>query len=339
MVAMAQPARSALEDRRPLADPFRRRRAVGEFPFIKFFTSDFLAASAGLSATETGILITVLCRIYEHDGPITRDDTRLARVCGCPKPAFRKALTALLESGTITEEQGRLSSTMAEKQLIDRRNRTQKGTDAAHARWHPHEKKTEENQSSAFADARSEHCSDDASQSPESRFYGSGGGSAPADTAQKLSRLPPSSEHGQISRYRERLILACGGDPTSGLVGPNGARLGIGDQMIVAQRWLTDLGLTEDQVIETVTKTAAEKRDGPPVTLAYFTRPLKRLAGQITDAKTRPMEASHVDRTDRPRGGGNSVSSRPAANANSESQRIAEFARVRAARRQTHRSG
>ena len=140
---------------------------MGEYPFIKFFTSDFLAASAGLSTAETGIFIKLLCQFYEHDGPIKRDDARLARVCGCPKPAFRKALTALLESRTVTEEEGWLFSPMAEKQIADRQVRTQKAAHAAQERWTAQGQKAEENQCPDHADASPEQCVDHASQKPE----------------------------------------------------------------------------------------------------------------------------------------------------------------------------
>ena len=137
---------------------------MGEYPFIKFFTSDFLAGSAGLSTAETGIFIKLLCQFYEHDGPIKRDDARLARVCGCPKPAFRKALTALLESRTVTEEEGWLFSPMAEKQIADRQVRTQKAAHAAQERWTAQGQKAQENQCPDHADASPEQSVDYASQ-------------------------------------------------------------------------------------------------------------------------------------------------------------------------------
>ena len=312
---------------------------MGEYPFIKFFTSDFLAASAGLSAAETGIFIKLLCQFYEHDGPIKRDDARLARVCGCPKPAFRKALTALLESRTVTEEEGWLFSPMAEKQIADRQVRTQKAAHAAQERWTARGQKAQENQCPDHADASPEQCVDDASQSPESKVRDSGGGSASAHETDH----PPSSQHScseertREPSYQEQLLTACGADPVFGRVGTSAARLGTPDQMIEAHRWLTDLGLTEDQVLEAVTGVVSQKRDGPPNTLKYFTPALERLAGDLTNATTKPMEAKHVDRPDHSRGRRYSVPARTTFKCNPESSRIADFARLRAARRDAQR--
>lgn len=303
---------------------------MGEYPFIKFFPSDFLAASAGLSAAETGIFIKLLCQFYDHDGPIKRDDTRLARVCGCTKPTLRKSLTALIDSGTITEEHGQLSSLMAEKQIADRRVRTRKATHAADERWSSRGQKVEENQCSDHADASPKHCLEYANQNSDSRVRKGGGGTAPA----RGTDLSPSSQHSCLEErkkepsYRDRLLSACGADPIAGNVGTSSARLGTQDQMIEAHRWLTDLGLTENQVLEAVTDVVSQKRDGPPNTLKYFTPALERLAGDLSDATTKPMEAKNADRPDYSRSRKHPLPARAPTQSYSESDRIAEFART-----------
>lgn len=83
---------------------------MGEQPFIKFYPSDFLGGTSGLSPAERGVYITLLCLIYEADGPIKRDDSRLARCCGAPKAAFQRTLEALIDQGKIVEGDGMLSA-------------------------------------------------------------------------------------------------------------------------------------------------------------------------------------------------------------------------------------
>lgn len=140
---------------------------MGESPFIKFYPSDFLAGTSGLSPAERGVYITLLCLIYEADGPIERHDARLSRRCGSPKAAFQRTLDALIEEGKIVEADGMLSNRRAEKAIVDRQNRSQIGTHAAQQRWTAQSEKTQQNQKPVDAKAMPEQCTSDASQKPE----------------------------------------------------------------------------------------------------------------------------------------------------------------------------
>jgi uncharacterized protein YdaU (DUF1376 family) len=86
---------------------------MGDAPFIKFYPSDFLAGTSGMSPAERGIYITLLCLIYEADGPIALDETRLARRCGAPRNVFSRLLGALVMDGKLTLEDGFLSNRRA----------------------------------------------------------------------------------------------------------------------------------------------------------------------------------------------------------------------------------
>jgi uncharacterized protein YdaU (DUF1376 family) len=140
---------------------------MGESPFIKFYPSDFLAGTSGLSPAERGVYITLLCLIYEADGPIERHDARLSRRCGSLKAAFQRTLEALINEGKIVEADGMLSNRRAEKAIVDRQNRSQIGTYAAHQRWTAQSDKTQQNQGRDDASALAEQCTSDASQKPE----------------------------------------------------------------------------------------------------------------------------------------------------------------------------
>lgn len=140
---------------------------MGESPFIKFYPSDFLAGTSGLSPAERGVYITLLCLIYEADGPIERHDARLSRRCGSPKAAFQRTLEALIDEGKIVEVDGMLSNRRAEKAIVDRQNRSQIGTHAAQQRWTAQSDKMQQNQRPDDARAMPEQCTSDASQKPE----------------------------------------------------------------------------------------------------------------------------------------------------------------------------
>jgi uncharacterized protein YdaU (DUF1376 family) len=137
---------------------------MGEQPFIKFYPSDFLGGTSGLSPAERGVYITLLCLIYEANSPIKRDDSRLARCCGAPKAAFIRILNGLVAQGKITQEGDALSNKRAEKAIVDRTNRTQNATHAAKQRWDAQPEKTQRNQRQDNATAMPEQCVDDASQ-------------------------------------------------------------------------------------------------------------------------------------------------------------------------------
>lgn len=143
---------------------------MGETPFIKFYPSDFLGGTSGLSPAERGVYITLLCLIYESDGPIQRHDARLSRRCGAPKAAFVRILDGLIDEGKITESDGMLSNKRAEKALVDRTNRTQNSTHAANQRWTAQDKKTQQKQRPMDAGAMPPQCVGDASQKPEPEY-------------------------------------------------------------------------------------------------------------------------------------------------------------------------
>jgi uncharacterized protein YdaU (DUF1376 family) len=140
---------------------------MSDKPFIKFYPSDFLGGTSGLSPAERGVYITLLCLIYEADGPIARDDARLSRRCGAPKATFIRILDALIDDGKITEEGGMLSNRRAEKALVDRQNRSQNAVVAAKARWDAQAEKIEQKQEAEDAHAMPTQCVADASQKPE----------------------------------------------------------------------------------------------------------------------------------------------------------------------------
>jgi len=136
-------------------------------PWFKFFPSDFIAGTSGLSPAERGVYITLLCLIYEEDGAIPRDDGRLSRRCGAPKAAFTRILAELIEQSKITEKDGMLSNDRAEKALVDRRNRTQNAYHAATSRWGAQPEETQQKQGDDDAGAMQSQGVGDASLEPE----------------------------------------------------------------------------------------------------------------------------------------------------------------------------
>jgi uncharacterized protein YdaU (DUF1376 family) len=250
---------------------------MSDRPFIKFYPSDFLAGTSGLSPAERGIYITLLCLIYENGGPIQRDEARLARRCGAPKAAFTKALEALIDCGKITDDGETLSNARAEKLLMDLSNRSQNAGIAANARWKAQKGKIQQIQGAENADAMPPQCVADAKPEARSQIYG-GGGSACAREADFPAENPDRTE-------RENLLVAMGHDP-SGLTA-TGRLLGTEIDMAEAKRW-AELGLTHELQVAVIREVMATKRDGPPNSFKFFRQPMQRAAAAMAE---QPLQA------------------------------------------------
>lgn len=134
---------------------------MSSLPWVRFFPSDWLAGTRGMSAAETGIYITLIATMYERGEPIPEDRARLSRLCGASASAFGKALDALIDDGKIQRCEGGLwnervsreSKLCSEKSEVAARN--------ANARW---SKNTNKNNGSVDATALPTQCTEDANQ-------------------------------------------------------------------------------------------------------------------------------------------------------------------------------
>lgn len=146
-------------------------------PWFKFYPSDWLSGTRGLTPAETGVYITLVCMMYENDGQLARpdgnqdakggakqdtkqdakrganQDTRLARRCGCTSAAFKKILANLLAERKFIENNGFLTNERVQKELAERSNRIQKTSDAAHHKWSKTRGNGEQNQAQTSAPA------------------------------------------------------------------------------------------------------------------------------------------------------------------------------------------
>lgn len=109
--------------------------SVSKDPWIKFFPSDFLSGVAGLSAAERGVYITLLASMYDHAGPIKRDDGRLARLCGLPTPGFTRAIECLIDACKLVQTNGWIFNERVKNQLHERENRKLMASDNSKSRW------------------------------------------------------------------------------------------------------------------------------------------------------------------------------------------------------------
>lgn len=239
--------------------------------YVRFFPSDWLAGTRGLSAAETGVYITLIAMMYESGGAIRRDDARLARLCGCPLNRFKAALGVLIDQGKIEDDDGELSNQRTRQELSWYSKRTQTATKNAHRRW----QKTEENQSADDAGASDWQCGRNAkpearSQKPERREAAAAVGAYPArGESSKDAAAEPST------KAVDRLMEAAGHDPAK--------RVPIGwiDHAVIEalDRWRA-LGLHDSEILDVVARRTPARGSSrePPSVPAYFDRPMRDAA-------------------------------------------------------------
>ena len=251
-------------------------------PYYKAYPRDFIEGTIGMPFELKGAYRLVLDLIYMQGGRLPDDPRYIAGLLGCSVRAWNGYRAKLIEMGKLRVIGKFLTNYRADKELES----------LAKLQDKQRENRSRPNKNSDLQSPKP----DQPEPEPESDTeVGSGGGSAG----------DPKGDHPEILRheiptFRERLLVACGADPTTGLTGPNGTVLGTRDDMEAAAAWQTDLGLTEDQILAVVMDAMSRKRDGPPSRMSYFDRPMQREAGKKSRPKLTPIEGSpHVQ--DHPR--------------------------------------
>lgn len=141
----------------------------GEYPWVRFFPSDWLAGTGRLTAAEKGVYITLLSAMYDNASPLEENHRRLARLAGCPVSTFKKVLGVLIEEGKIVRTEGGLWNERAQSEIELRQKKSHRAQQSAYERWG---KKTKENNEGANADASPQQCERNAIQKPESDTRG-----------------------------------------------------------------------------------------------------------------------------------------------------------------------
>lgn len=122
---------------------------MSDGPWIKFYPSDWLTGTRGLTASEIGIYVTLIAMMYEKGRPLTNDGGMLARSCGVSRPQFDKAVEKLTGLKKLTLIDGALFHDRVEKELASRKKISDSAAKSASSRW----EKEQVNQPSEDADA------------------------------------------------------------------------------------------------------------------------------------------------------------------------------------------
>jgi uncharacterized protein YdaU (DUF1376 family) len=139
---------------------------MSEMPWVRFFPSDWLGGTRGMSAAETGIYITLIATMYERCEPVPEDHQRLARLCGSPYTRFVAALENLIAEGKILRTERGLWNERVQKENELRSEKRNTAQLAANTRWAT---KLNKNNESDDANALPTECDGNANQKPDTR--------------------------------------------------------------------------------------------------------------------------------------------------------------------------
>lgn len=270
---------------------------MAEFPAMPLFTDAYLADTRHLTTEEHGAYLLLLMEAWRRPKCDLPDDDRLlSRLTGLPIDRWQEIKPIVM---AFWKRDGR-SATFRQKRLSAERiyvaDKTKMQRDRAAKRWN----KTKKDDAAALPDG----CQSDAptptptptSSSLRSEDIGGGGGSA-------RDREKSDAAISEGPTFREQILAAIGVDP-SGLTGRGGTRIGTQADMIEANRWISDLGLSEVEVLAEVASLASAKQDGPPSRFSYFTQAMQRLAAAkaapppTIPAAAQPRHASARPQTD-----------------------------------------
>lgn len=115
---------------------------MSDLPWVRFFPSDWLAGTSGLTALEIGVYITAIATMYERGLPIPESDS-LRRRCGCTTTQFTKAISSLVGQGKLIRMDGGLWNRRVDQEHGLRIKRAVQGKEAVTKRW----EKVQQNQS------------------------------------------------------------------------------------------------------------------------------------------------------------------------------------------------
>jgi uncharacterized protein YdaU (DUF1376 family) len=230
---------------------------VNGLPYYKAYPRDFFEGTIGMDFEVKAAYRLLLDLIYMHGGRLADDPRFIAGHLGCSVRRWTCLREAIIATGKISVSGGYLGNYRADKELDTLKTLQEK------QRENGRKPKVTKHITEAMAQPRLNHTE------PE------------PDTDKQQPREANQSG-------RERLLSAMGADPISGLIGPNGRRLGTVADTTEAGKW-SAMGLTLDQQCAVIAERCAAMRrkdqHWTPGRFAYFTGAMADLAA----AKAAPV--------------------------------------------------
>lgn len=232
------------------------------------YPGDYGRKTRHLSMMEHGAYALLLDHYYNTGAPLPANAVQLHRICMAFDEAEQAACMTVLHEFFVLRDDG-WHNDRADDELLKRSEISEKRSKSAAKRY-------------ANAPAKG-HANAPAiahTTTTTTTVY-DGGGSARAREDEN-----PKIETPENPTFRERLLIAAGIDPMR-IVSPGPGAAGGTLDMAQAQRWIDDLGFSEDDCVRYVAE-IRQVMSSPPSLLRYFTKPMQRIAGELQAAKLEP---------------------------------------------------
>ncbi|MBS3849706.1 DUF1376 domain-containing protein [Devosia sp. BSSL-BM10] len=190
--------------------------------WFRFFPTDWLSRIGDLSPAERGVMLTLVCLMFDRGEPLSRDDARLARQCGIPTAGFRTALAALLHQGKLAETDGMLWADWVDMEIRNTSQKSRAASRSAKARWG---EKDNKNNGGGDAFAMQTHSDRNATQNHKETPIGPEGPNASIDLSGMSREIQTYTSLG-INREAALGVEChrCGATPNAPCVGTDGAQ-------------------------------------------------------------------------------------------------------------------
>lgn len=240
---------------------------MSKTPFMPLWVSDFLGDTLDLDASEIGAYLLLLMAQWNRDGEsLPNDSEKLKRICRCGRSWPR--VWGVLSRFFLTDENG----------IYNKRLRLESASVAAKREVNAHN-------GALGGKAKSLKYKDvplaNAIISPERNP------SIPEPEPYKEDTADDSAG----PTFRERILIAIGVDPVSGLTGQGGTMLGTQAHMAEARRWLQLPGITEDAAVSEVAQIMG-RSSNIPRSFSYFTAAMQQLSGALSAPRLEPSAAT-----------------------------------------------
>ncbi|SDY48746.1 Protein of unknown function [Jannaschia faecimaris] len=245
--------------------------------WYKRYPNDHLGGIQGLSVKEHAVYSIVLDLIYSHGGSVNDDPGWISGwIKDLGPSATRNTINSLVARGKLDREGDQLTQKRATIEAKTKEDLSETRQGAGKKGGISSGVSRQESQknrylSEAYACPREEERRGGKRKGEERR--------GEVDDDDDGGRVH-AREADQSPDFRERLLVAIGADPVSGMIGPTGKRFGTGHEMARAQKWRDNFGFTEDEIVQEIA-IITEARDangtGPPGSWAYYESALTRL--------------------------------------------------------------
>lgn len=240
------------------------------------WVDNFQRDTQHLEADEIGAYFLLLMAMWSREScDFPDDDNRLARVCRVSPRLWKSRIGPVIRSFLKTDGTVVFQKRLREEaSFVERQVKSQSDRKASEKSDNPLNFQDQASSADASVDEPPTHPSQQPNNPTEEDD----------DDGSAREAKPPDDQTEPLT-FRERILIAMGLD-RSGLTGRGGKMIGTAADMLEARRWVADLRLTPDEILEVVAEAMTRASDRPS-SFKYFNKPMQRFAAAKASAAER----------------------------------------------------